>query len=89
MTVEELLNTTKENYEIAMELGGEYPISNVIRCYETFSNLYRLNLITTKTFDEYFNAMYTMANNVCSRYMQNDEEMNKNVKMIMSIPFID
>lgn len=87
MTVKDLLNATKENYEMAMEFGSEYAISNVLRGYETFSNLYRLNLITTKTFDKYFNTMYTMANNVCTRYMQNDKEMNESVKMIMRTPF--
>ena len=88
MTVEDLVNTTKETYEMAMEFGGEYLISNVIKCYETFSNLYHLNLITNATFDKYFNAMYTMVNNVCTRYMQNDEEMNKKVKSIMETPFV-
>lgn len=83
MTVKDLLNVTKENYEMAMELGNEYAISNVLRGYETFSNLYSLNLITTKTFDKYFNTIYTMANNVCARYMQNNEEMNESVKMLM------
>lgn len=87
MTVMDLLNTAKENYEMAMEFGGVYSISNVIRCYETFSNLYHLNLITNETFDKYFNAMYTMANNVCTRYMQNDEKMNKKVKTIIETPF--
>lgn len=88
MTVEDLLNATKEDYEIAMKCGGEYHISNVIRGYETLSNLYHLGMITTKTFDKYFNVMYTMANNVCIRYMQNDKEMIKKVKSIMkNTPF--
>lgn len=89
MKVEDLINKTKENYEFAMECGDDYLISNVIKGYQTFSNLYRLDMITTETFDKYFNDLYIMANNVYVKYIQNNKEMNESVKMIMSIPFIE
>lgn len=89
MKVEDLLNKTKQNYEFAMECGDDYLISNVLKGYETFSNLYRLDMITTETFDKYFNNFYIMANNVCVKYMQDNKEKNESVKMIMSIPFIE
>ena len=88
MTLEDLLNTTKENYELAMKDGCEYRISNVIRGYETLSNLYHLDMITAKTFNKYFDDIYTMANNVYIRYVRDDEEMIKKVKSIVrSAPF--
>jgi hypothetical protein len=83
MTLEDLLNATKENYELAMKDGCEYRISNVIRGYETLSNLYHLGMITAKTFNKYFDDIYTMANNVYIRYVRNDEEMIKKVKSIV------
>lgn len=89
MKVEDLINKTKENYEFAMECGDDYLISNVIKGYQTFSNLYRLDMITTETFDKYFNNLYIMANNVYVKYIQGNKEMNESVKMIMSIPFIE
>lgn len=89
MKVEDLINKTKENYEFAMECGDDYLISNVIKGYQTFSNLYRLDMITTETFDKYFNDLFIMANNVYVKYIQNNKEMNESVKMIMSIPFIE
>nr|DAJ61606.1 MAG TPA: hypothetical protein [Caudoviricetes sp.] len=89
MKVEDLINKTKENYEFAMECGDDYLISNVIKGYQTFSNLYRLDMITTETFDKYFNDFYIMANNVYVKYIQDNKEMNESVKMIMSIPFIE
>lgn len=46
-------------------------------------------MITTKTFDKYFNNLYTMANNVYNQYIHDNEEMNKNVKTILSIPFVE
>lgn len=89
MKVEDLINKTKENYEFAMECGDDYLISNVIKGYQTFSNLYRLDMITTETFDKYFNDLFIMANNVYVKYIQDNKEMNESVKMIMSIPFIE
>lgn len=80
MTVNDLLNKTKQNYELAMEYGNECCISNVIKGYQTFSNLYRLDMITIETFDKYFNNFYTMANNVYVRFMRDDEKMNESVK---------
>lgn len=80
MTVKDLLNKTKENYEIAMKYGNKSFISNVIKGYQTFSNLYRLDMITTETFDKYFNNFYTMAENVYDRFIQDDEKMNEIIK---------
>lgn len=89
MKIEDLINKTKENYEFAMECEDDYLISNVIKGYQTFSNLYRLDMITTETFDKYFNDLFIMANNVYVKYIQGNKEMNESVKMIMSIPFIE
>ena len=80
MTVKDLLNKTKQNYELAMEYEDECFISNVIKGYKTFSNLYRLDMIATKTFDKYFNDFYTMANNVYVRFIRNDEKMNESIE---------
>lgn len=80
MTVKDLLNKTKENYELAMECGDERFISNVIKCYQTFSNLYRLDLITTETFNKYFANFYTMTNNVYARFIEYDEKMNESIE---------
>ena len=77
MTVKDLLNKTKENYELAMEYGDKCFISNVIKGYQTFSNLYRLDMIATKTFDKYFNDFYTMANKVYAKFIRDDEKMNE------------
>lgn len=89
MIVEKLVNKTKEHYEFAMEMGDVYSIVSVIKGYQTFTNLYGLDMITTKTFDKYFNNLYTMANNVYKQYIHDNEEMNKNVKTILSIPFVE
>lgn len=89
MIVEKLVNKTKEHYEFAMEMCDAYSIANVIKGYQTFTNLYGLDMITTKTFDKYFNNLYTMANNVYNQYIHDNEEMNKNVKTILSIPFVE
>lgn len=89
MTVEDLLNKTKRYYELAMECGGEYFISNVIKGYQTFSNLYRLDMITTETFDKYFTNFYTMANNVYDRFIQDDEKMNESIENDNMCEFIN
>lgn len=89
MIVEKLVNKTKEHYEFAMEMGDVYSIASVIKGYQTFTNLYGLDMITTKTFDKYFNNLYTMANNVYNQYIHDNEKMNKNVKTILSIPFVE
>lgn len=80
MTVKDLLNKTKENYELAMEYGDECFISNVIKGYQTFSNLFRLGMITAETYDKYFDNFYIIANNVYTRFIQDDEKMNESVK---------
>lgn len=80
MTVKDLLNKTKENYELAMEYGNECCISNVIKGYQTFSNLYRLDMIDTKTFNKYFANFYTMANNVYARFIEDDEKMHESIE---------
>lgn len=79
MTVKDLLNKTKENYEIAMKYGNKCFISNVIKGYQTFSNLYRLDMITIETYDKYFTNFYTMANNVYARFIQDDEKMIESI----------
>lgn len=50
MTIKELFNTTKEDYEIAIRTGNEPSIANVINAYNTFCTLYRMCLISIKNF---------------------------------------
>ena len=63
-----------------MKYGNKCCISNVIKGYQTLSNLYRLDMITTETYDKYFNNFYTMAENVYVRFIQDDEKMNERIK---------
>lgn len=71
MTIKDLFNTTKENYERAIRTGNECSIANVINAYNAFCALYRVQLISPKLFinilkiftiwqTKYIQRIYTM-----------------------------
>ena len=87
MTIKELFNTTKENYEIAIRTGNECSIANVINAYNTFCTLYRMWLISAKTFHKYFNDFYNMADEIYSMYIYNDLDNYDEIKRWFTISF--
>lgn len=87
MTIKELFNTTKEDYEIAIGTGNVCSIANVINAYNTFCTLYRMYLISTKTFYKYFKDFYNMAVEVYSTYIYNDIDNYNEIKRWFAISF--
>lgn len=88
MNVYEFLDATKRNYERATRTGNAHYIADVFRAYETFRLLYRMDIITQKTFDSYLSIFHDMASNLYVDLFKN-KELYKFVKELTTSRFFD
>lgn len=77
MTIKKLLYKTRENYVGAINTENEYYIVATIEGYLTLRNLKHMNLISTNTYNKYFNEFYYMAYNVWYIAIHNDNLYRK------------
>lgn len=88
MNVYKFLDATKGNYKRATRTGNAHYIAEVFKAYETFCLLYRMDIITQKTFDSYFSNFYNMASNLYADLLKN-KELYKFVKELTTSNFFN
>lgn len=87
MTIKDLCNETFANYKRAMKTGNINDITNIIRGYQVFCNLYHMGLVSEKNFNTYFTHFYNMVQLVYNKYLVENNELLEKIKRMTDFKF--